>query len=144
MDVVEADPKDWTRDPFTLIEEDGYFYARGASDDKAQASIWTDLFVRFKREGYRPRRTLKLALTCLVARGHLLIEDIPGVGKTTLALGLARVLGPQVEAVGLAVDLHGHAVPRRGVRAGVPGSTSTIVSSPGADTWCSVLALSSR
>jgi MoxR-like ATPase len=37
--------------------------------------------------------TLRLALTCLLARGHLLIEDIPGVGKTTLALGLGRVLG---------------------------------------------------
>lgn len=38
-DVVEANPADWTREPFTLIEEDGYFYARGSSDDKAQASV---------------------------------------------------------------------------------------------------------
>ncbi|HEY0650643.1 M20/M25/M40 family metallo-hydrolase [Phenylobacterium sp.] len=64
IDVVEAKRGDWERDPFTLVEENGYFYARGASDDKAQAAIWTDLFVRFKREGYQPRRTLKLALTC--------------------------------------------------------------------------------
>lgn len=64
IDVVEARREDWERDPFTLVEEDGYFYARGASDDKAQAAIWTDLFVRFKREGYKPRRTLKIALTC--------------------------------------------------------------------------------
>ena len=64
IDVVEAKREDWERDPFTLVEENGYFYARGASDDKAQAAIWTDLFVRFKREGYQPRRTLKLALTC--------------------------------------------------------------------------------
>jgi acetylornithine deacetylase/succinyl-diaminopimelate desuccinylase-like protein len=38
--------------------------ARGAVDDKAMASIWVDTLVRFKHEGYRPRRTLKLALTC--------------------------------------------------------------------------------
>lgn len=36
---------------------------------------------------------LRLALTCLLAQGHLLIEDVPGVGKTTLALTLARLLG---------------------------------------------------
>ncbi len=61
VDVVEAKREDWTRDPFTLIEEGGYFYARGTMDDKAQAAIWVDLFVRFKAEGYKPKRTLKLA-----------------------------------------------------------------------------------
>ena len=64
IDVVEARRADWARDPFTLVEEDGFFYARGASDDKAQASVWVDTFVRLKGEGFRPRRTLKLALTC--------------------------------------------------------------------------------
>ena len=39
IDVVEAKRADWTRDPFTLIEENGYFYGRGTLDDKAQASI---------------------------------------------------------------------------------------------------------
>ncbi|KQY85742.1 peptidase M20 [Brevundimonas sp. Root1423] len=64
IDVVEANPADWTRDPFTLVEEDGYFYARGASDDKAQASVWVDTLVRLKSAGFRPRRDIKLALTC--------------------------------------------------------------------------------
>ena len=64
IDVVEANRADWTRDPFTLIEENGSFYARGAMDDKAEAAIWTDLLIRYRSEGYRPRRTLKLALTC--------------------------------------------------------------------------------
>ena len=64
IDVVEARRADWARDPFTLVEEDGFFYVRGASDDKAQASVWVDTFVRLKTEGFRPRRTLKLALTC--------------------------------------------------------------------------------
>lgn len=64
LDVVEAKRADWTRDPFTLIEENGYFYGRGTVDDKAQAAIWTDTMVRFAREHYKPRRTIKLALTC--------------------------------------------------------------------------------
>lgn len=64
IDVVEAKREDWTRDPFTLIEENGYFYARGSVDDKAQAAIYTDTLIRMARAGYKPRRTIKLALTC--------------------------------------------------------------------------------
>lgn len=64
IDVVEANREDWARDPFTLVEEDGWFYARGASDDKAQAAIWTDTLIRYRQEGYRPRRIIKMALTC--------------------------------------------------------------------------------
>jgi acetylornithine deacetylase/succinyl-diaminopimelate desuccinylase-like protein len=64
IDVVEANRADWERDPFTLVEENGFFYARGSSDDKAQASVWVDTLIRFKREGYRPKRTIKMALTC--------------------------------------------------------------------------------
>ncbi len=64
VDVVEARREDWTRDPFTLIEEGGYYYARGTSDMKAQAAIWVDNLVRYREEGFRPRRAIKLALTC--------------------------------------------------------------------------------
>ncbi|HEX3949914.1 MAG TPA: M20/M25/M40 family metallo-hydrolase [Steroidobacteraceae bacterium] len=64
IDVVEAKREDWTRDPFKLVEENGSFYARGASDDKAEAAIWVDTLIRYRTEKYRPRRTLKLALTC--------------------------------------------------------------------------------
>lgn len=64
IDVVEAKREDWTRDPFTLVEENGSFYARGAMDDKAEAAIWVDLLIRYRSENYRPRRTLKVALTC--------------------------------------------------------------------------------
>ena len=64
LDVVEAKRADWTRDPFTLIEENGYFYARGAADDKSMAAIWADDMVRFKTSGYKPKRTIKMALTC--------------------------------------------------------------------------------
>jgi acetylornithine deacetylase/succinyl-diaminopimelate desuccinylase-like protein len=64
VDVVEANRADWERDPFTLIEENGFFYARGSSDDKAQAAVWVDTLVRLRQEGFRPRRAVKMALTC--------------------------------------------------------------------------------
>ncbi len=64
IDVVEAKREDWERDPFKLVEENGWFYARGASDDKAMAAVFTDSLVRYAREGFKPRRDIKLALTC--------------------------------------------------------------------------------
>lgn len=64
LDVVEARREDWQRDPFTLVEEDGFFYARGSSDDKAMAAVFTDSLIRYKQEGFKPRRGIKLALTC--------------------------------------------------------------------------------
>jgi acetylornithine deacetylase/succinyl-diaminopimelate desuccinylase-like protein len=64
IDVVEAKREDWVRDPFKLVEEDGWFYARGASDDKSMAAIFTDSVIRYRQEGYTPRRDIKLALTC--------------------------------------------------------------------------------
>ncbi|HSZ50908.1 MAG TPA: M20/M25/M40 family metallo-hydrolase [Caulobacteraceae bacterium] len=64
LDVVEAHREDWTRDPFTMVEENGYYYGRGSSDDKAQAAVWVDTLMRLKQEGFRPRRDIKMALTC--------------------------------------------------------------------------------
>ena len=65
IDVVEAKREDWVRDPFVLVEESGYFYGRGSSDDKAQAAIFTDTLIRLKMAaGTKLRRPLKLALTC--------------------------------------------------------------------------------
>jgi acetylornithine deacetylase/succinyl-diaminopimelate desuccinylase-like protein len=64
LDVVEAKREDWTRDPFTLIEENGYFYGRGTADMKAMDATWIDALMRFKHDGYHPIRTIKMALTC--------------------------------------------------------------------------------
>jgi MoxR-like ATPase len=50
-------------------------------------------------------REVRLAFCCLLARGHLLIEDIPGVGKTTLAHALARVFGLDFRRVQFTSDL---------------------------------------
>lgn len=48
---------------------------------------------------------IRLALTCLVARGHLLIEDLPGVGKTTLAHAIAQVMGLDFQRIQFTSDL---------------------------------------
>ena len=64
IDVVEAKRADWRRDPFTLVEEGGYFYARGSSDDKAMAATWVDTMARLKEQHVRLKRTIKMALTC--------------------------------------------------------------------------------
>ena len=64
IDVVEAKRADWERDPFKLVEENGWFYARGSSDDKAMAASFTDNLIRYKKSGFVPKRSIKLALTC--------------------------------------------------------------------------------
>jgi acetylornithine deacetylase/succinyl-diaminopimelate desuccinylase-like protein len=63
LDVVEAKREDWSVDPFTLLEKDGFFYGRGTGDDKAQAAIWVANLIRYKQEGFRPSRDLIVALT---------------------------------------------------------------------------------
>ncbi|WP_433909421.1 M20/M25/M40 family metallo-hydrolase [Sphingomonas yabuuchiae] len=62
LDVVEAKREDWTRDPFKLIEEDGFLYGRGTVDDKAMSAVWADTLIRLKKTP--PKRTIKMALTC--------------------------------------------------------------------------------
>jgi acetylornithine deacetylase/succinyl-diaminopimelate desuccinylase-like protein len=61
MDVVEAHAEDWTRDPFKLVEENGYFFGRGTSDNKAGVAALASTILRLRKEGRRPRRTLIFA-----------------------------------------------------------------------------------
>lgn len=63
MDVVDALPEDWERNPFELIEEDGYFFGRGTSDDKYGVVMLTATFLRLHEEGFVPTRDLILAFT---------------------------------------------------------------------------------
>jgi len=63
LDVVEARPEDWSFDPFTFLEKDGYFYGRGTSDDKAMAAQFVANLIRLKHEGFAPDRDVILALT---------------------------------------------------------------------------------
>jgi acetylornithine deacetylase/succinyl-diaminopimelate desuccinylase-like protein len=63
LDVVEARRDDWSLDPFTLTEKDGYFYGRGTSDIKDMAALFAATLIRLKREGFVPDRDIILALT---------------------------------------------------------------------------------
>jgi acetylornithine deacetylase/succinyl-diaminopimelate desuccinylase-like protein len=76
MDVVDALPADWERDPFTLIEEDGYFFGRGTADDKLGTTILTATFLRMKAEGFVPNRDLIIAFSGDEETGMLTIEDL--------------------------------------------------------------------
>ena len=63
MDVVEADPKDWSRDPFTPVVEDGYVFGRGSLDNKAGLSLAVAALMKLKREKWMPQRDVVLVLT---------------------------------------------------------------------------------
>jgi acetylornithine deacetylase/succinyl-diaminopimelate desuccinylase-like protein len=109
IDVVEAKREDWTRDPFKLVEENGWFYARGTSDDKAMAAVFTDNLIRYRREGYKPRRDIKLALTCgEETAGAGLFDSVRWLVKTkpeVLSAGFVLNEGAQGE-----LDRNGKAV----------------------------------
>ncbi len=63
MDVVDALRKDWDRDPFTLVEENGYYFGRGTVDDKLGMTAVTAGFLRLKAEGWVPNRDLIIAFS---------------------------------------------------------------------------------
>lgn len=63
MDVVEALPEDWERPPFTLTEEDGYFFGRGTLDNKYGIASLSHTFIRLKQEGWSPKRDLILVFS---------------------------------------------------------------------------------
>jgi acetylornithine deacetylase/succinyl-diaminopimelate desuccinylase-like protein len=63
MDVVDALPEDWERNPFTLTEEEGYFFGRGTSDNKYGVANLTGTFIRLKQEGWTPNRDLYLVFS---------------------------------------------------------------------------------
>ena len=65
----------------------------------------TETVAAIERVIFGKGQQIRLCLTCLIARGHLLIEDVPGVGKTTLAHCLARVLGLEWTRVQFTSDM---------------------------------------
>ena len=63
MDVVDALPEDWERPPFTLTEEEGYFFGRGTIDNKYGITNLVATFIRLKQEGWTPNRDLVLVFS---------------------------------------------------------------------------------
>ncbi|AYJ87600.1 M20/M25/M40 family metallo-hydrolase [Sphingomonas paeninsulae] len=133
IDVVEAKREDWTRDPFKLIEENGFFYARGAADDKSMAAIWTDAMVRFRQEGYKPKRTIKLALTCGEETSYAfngaawLAQNRPELIAAEFALneGGGGELDPSGKKMSLAMQVGEKAVQNYRIEATNPGGHSS-------------------
>jgi carboxypeptidase PM20D1 len=76
MDVVDARREDWTRDPFTLVEENGYFFGRGTLDNKSGVAFLTSTFMRLKSERFVPSRDLILAFTGDEETGQLTTEAL--------------------------------------------------------------------
>src|SRR6201996_6598229 len=92
LDVVEAKRADWGRDPFKFIEEDGYYFGRGTSDMKALDATWVDAMMRYKKTGYHPKRTIKMALpggeetTSAVNGAEWLAQNKPDLISAAFAL----------------------------------------------------------
>ena len=63
LDVVEAKRSDWTVDPFVFLERDGFFYGRGTQDMKDSDASFVTSFLILKKEGWKPKRDIILALT---------------------------------------------------------------------------------
>ena len=82
MDVVEAKASDWTRDPFTAVEENGYVFGRGSGDDKFDVSVIVTVLGKLKREGWKPGREVILALSgdeeTLMQTARKLAADLKG------------------------------------------------------------------
>ncbi len=76
MDVVTAKPEDWQRDPFTLIEENGYFYGRGTQDIKSGVALIATNFLRLKREHFVPHRDLVIVFSGDEETEMATIEDL--------------------------------------------------------------------
>ena len=91
LDVVEANRSDWQTDPFVLQETNGYFTARGSIDDKAMAASFVSIVSQLKREGFKPKRDIILALTADEERG-----DVPENGVFWLVKNRRELLDAEI------------------------------------------------
>lgn len=128
MDVVDALPDTWTRYPFELIEENGYFFGRGTADNKYGVTSLIATFLRLKAEGFKPDRDLVIALSGDEETG--MISTRAQAQYTADKIDPAYVLN--ADAGGLSLDMDGKAL-----FYGVQGSEKTYatfeltVSNPG-------------
>jgi len=91
IDVVEANPEDWTVDPAILLDSGDHFYGRGTLDDKDEASIHIANLIRLKRQGYTPNRDIIVALTADEEGGpengvQFLLKNHPELIKADLVI----------------------------------------------------------
>ena len=91
MDVVPARREEWERDPFTLIEDDGFFFGRGSSDNKSGVALLTATFLQLRAANFRPTRDLVLWFsgdeeTTGATTADLLANHRDWLGEVELAL----------------------------------------------------------
>ncbi len=98
MDVVPANPKDWQRDPFKMVQEDGYIFGRGVADMKTSTVALVQTFIRLKQEDFKPRRDLVLALSGDEERDELstreLAKHFPDADYVLIAEGGGGTIDP--------------------------------------------------
>ncbi len=95
MDVVEAKPEDWVRDPFTMTEANGFLYGRGVLDNKFGLSMLVASLARLRQQGYAPGRDIVLAVS--------------GDEESTMAT--TRALAPQLRGAWMVVNSDGELNP---------------------------------
>ena len=109
MDVVEANAEDWERPPFELTQDDTYFYARGAIDNKFGIAQLTSTFIRLKKEGFVPDRDLIIAFSgdeeSSMLTTRMLAHERPDLAEAEFALNS--------DAGGGALDKDGNAITYR-------------------------------
>src|SRR5262245_19031953 len=76
MDVVTAKPEEWQRDPYKLVEENGFFFGRGTLDNKQGVTALTSTFLRLRKEGSVPTRDLIIAFSGDEETGQLTAQDL--------------------------------------------------------------------
>lgn len=111
MDVVTALRKDWQLDPFTLTERDGFFIGRGTADNKAGIVGLSSTFIKLKKSGYVPNRTLVLIFTSDEETGMVSAQHIANnmVDEINIEYGinadaLSGILTPDGEVFGYYVQ----------------------------------------
>lgn len=91
MDVVEADPKDWERDPFTPVVENGYLFGRGASDMKTDGALAIAALIEMRRQGFRPKRDIVLEFS----------------GDEETAMATSAIIAGQLKGAELVLNIDG-------------------------------------
>jgi acetylornithine deacetylase/succinyl-diaminopimelate desuccinylase-like protein len=108
MDVVPARRADWARDPFTLVEENGYFYGRGTLDNKAGVALLTATFLQLRAQGFTPTRDLVIVFTgdeeTTGATARMLLNEHRELVDAEFALNSDAGQGSLNDATGAAVS----------------------------------------
>jgi acetylornithine deacetylase/succinyl-diaminopimelate desuccinylase-like protein len=99
MDVVEANPADWTRDPFTAVADGPYIFGRGVQDNKFGVAMMMSALARLKAAGWRPRRDVHLFLS-----GDEETDGITSAAQAQAAKALGIALMLNSDAGGGAID----------------------------------------